>query len=165
MTSPFFTLLFIGILSTLIMDILTYGQKRLFKVPSLNYCLVGRWVCLMRFGHFHHKDITQSAPQGGECAWGWIIHYVSGVLLCAIFLRYCHLDHDMIGLLGACIGFGLISTVLPFFILQPAFGLGVAAHRSPKPMIARLRSLIAHSYFGFGLFISLSMAKQMGFVL
>jgi hypothetical protein len=36
--------------------------------------------------------------------------------------------------------------------MQPCLGFGIAASKTPKPNIARLRSLIAHFVFGLGLY-------------
>jgi hypothetical protein len=38
--------------------------------------------------------------------------------------------------------------------MQPAFGLGVAASRTSRPMQARLKSVATHLVFGFGLYAS-----------
>jgi hypothetical protein len=37
--------------------------------------------------------------------------------------------------------------------MQPAFGFGVAASKTPNPAQARLRSLMNHAVFGFGLYL------------
>jgi hypothetical protein len=38
--------------------------------------------------------------------------------------------------------------------MQPSFGLGMAAARTPKPAQARLKSLVTHAVFGVGLYVS-----------
>jgi hypothetical protein len=43
--------------------------------------------------------------------------------------------------------------VFPLFIMQPSFGLGIAASRTPNPMQARLKSLATHTVFGAGLYL------------
>ena len=45
---------------------------------------------------------------------------------------------------------GVLTVVFPFF-LQPGMGLGVAASKTPRPNVARLRSLTSHAIFGVGL--------------
>jgi hypothetical protein len=50
--------------------------------------------------------------------------------------------------------FGIGSVLVPYLIMQPSFGLGIAASRTPQPMQARLRSLMAHTAFGVGLYVS-----------
>jgi hypothetical protein len=46
------------------------------------------------------------------------------------------------------------TVVAPYFILQPAMGLGIAARRAPNPAMARLHSLVTHVVFGFGLYLT-----------
>ena len=64
------------------------------------------------------------------------------------------------GLLGASpwqvvlITLVLSSVVAPFFILQPAFGFGIAASKTAAPYVARRRSVITHLTFGLGLFVA-----------
>ena len=49
--------------------------------------------------------------------------------------------------------YGIGTVVFPFFILQPSFGFGIAASRTPKPTQARLKSLVTHTVFGVGLYV------------
>ena len=52
------------------------------------------------------------------------------------------------------VGFVLGAIVAPFFIMQPGMGLGIAASKTPKPNLARLRSAVTHTVFGVGLYLS-----------
>jgi hypothetical protein len=38
--------------------------------------------------------------------------------------------------------------------MQPAMGFGVASSKVPRPHIARLRSVVTHTVYGFGLYLS-----------
>jgi uncharacterized membrane protein YagU involved in acid resistance len=49
--------------------------------------------------------------------------------------------------------YGIGTVVFPFFIMPPAFGLGMAASRTRNPTQARLKSLVTHLVFGLGLCI------------
>lgn len=49
---------------------------------------------------------------------------------------------------------GLATVAIPFFVMQPSFGLGIAASKTPNPTQARFRSLMNHAVFGLGLYIS-----------
>jgi hypothetical protein len=42
----------------------------------------------------------------------------------------------------------------PFLLLQPALGAGIAASRTPRPNVARRRSLVTHLVFGLGLYLA-----------
>jgi hypothetical protein len=49
--------------------------------------------------------------------------------------------------------YGLATVAFPFFVMQPALGLGMASSRAPHPTHARLKSLATHLVFGVGLYI------------
>jgi hypothetical protein len=49
--------------------------------------------------------------------------------------------------------FGIVTVAFPFPIMQPSFGLGVAAAKVPHPAQARLKSLMSHTAFGVGLYV------------
>lgn len=49
--------------------------------------------------------------------------------------------------------FGVVTVFAPFFIMQPSFGYGFAASKTPNPIQARLRSLMNHTAFGIGLYV------------
>lgn len=49
--------------------------------------------------------------------------------------------------------FGIATVAVPFFTMQPAFGLGIAASKAPNPTAARLTSLGTHTVFGVGLWV------------
>lgn len=56
---------------------------------------------------------------------------------------------------------GLGTVAIPFLVMQPSFGLGIAASKTPNPTQSRLRSLMNHAVFGLGLYVS---ALAMSFV-
>jgi Protein of unknown function (DUF2938) len=49
---------------------------------------------------------------------------------------------------------GLLTSVAPFFIMQPGMGAGVAASKTPRPNMARLLTIAAHTTFGVGPYAS-----------
>ena len=58
----------IGIGATLVMDMWNLFLNRVFSVPSLSYCLLGRWLRHMPGGTFRHASITAAPQQPFECA-------------------------------------------------------------------------------------------------
>lgn len=56
--------------------------------------------------------------------------------------------------LDIALAFGAVTVLAPFLVLQPAMGAGLAARRTPRPGIARLKSLLAHLSFGAGLWVA-----------
>jgi hypothetical protein len=147
----------IGIGASLIMDLWNLLLKQTFSIPSLNYCLLGRWLCHMPKGIFRHASITAAPQKLSECTVGWIAHYTIGVVFAFVFVLASGDWLTRPTLLPAML-YGIGTVVFPLFIMQPSFGLGIAASRSPKPMQARLKSLMTHTIFGVGLYVCVDWA-------
>jgi hypothetical protein len=143
----------IGIGATLLMDLWNLLLKRAFGIPSLNYCLLGRWLRHMPAGTFRHASISTAPQKSAECAVGWIAHYTIGVVFALVFVALTSGDWLLRPTLLPALLYGIATVVFPFFILQPSLGLGVAGSRTPKPTRARLKSLATHTVFGVGLYL------------
>ena len=143
----------IGIGATLVMDLWNQFLKRTFSIPSLNYCLLGRWLRHMPEGTFRHANITATPQKPFECTVGWIAHYTIGVVFALVFVVLASGDWLARPTLLLALLYGIGTVVFPFFIMQPSLGLGIAASRTPKPMQARLKSLVTHTVFGVGLYL------------
>lgn len=142
----------IGVGATLATDLWTLFLKRTFNLPSLSYCLVGRWLLHMPAGIFTHGSIAAAPRKRHECAVGWIAHYAIGALFALVFIGLVSVSWLARPTILPAVLFGLGTVVFPFFLMQPSLGFGVAAAKTPKPAQARLKSLMTHSVFGFGLY-------------
>jgi Protein of unknown function (DUF2938) len=143
----------VGLGATLFMDLWALFLKRAFSIASANYCLVGRWFRHMPEGTFMHASIVNASRKRFECIVGWIAHYVIGAVYALALVALVSgvwLAHPT--LLPALL-FGVVTVLAPFLLMQPAFGLGIAASRTPNPTQARLKSLMAHTAFGVGLYV------------
>jgi hypothetical protein len=143
----------IGLGATLIFDLWTLFLKQAFKITPSNICLVGRWLRYMPEGTFLHSNIGSAPQKSAECTVGWIAHYMVGITFAAAFVALAGNNWLQHPTLIPAIVFGIITVLAPFFIMQPAFGLGFAASRTPNPTQARLRSLMNHTAFGVGLYL------------
>jgi Protein of unknown function (DUF2938) len=143
----------IGIGATLLMDIWNLLLKRGFGIPSLNYCLLGRWVAHIPSGTFRHASIGTSSPRNFECTLGWITHYTIGVTLSLVFVLIVSREWLRQPALVPAVLYGIVTVVFPFFVLQPSLGLGVASAKTRNPMQARVKSLATHTVFGIGLYV------------
>jgi len=148
-----FAAIAIGIGATLVMDLWNLILKRAFSIASLNYCLLGRWLRQMPEGTFRHASITAAPPKLLECMVGRIAHYAIGVVLALVFVAIASADWLARPTALPALLFGIGTVVFPFFIMQPSFGLGIAASRTPKPTPARLKSLVTYTVFGVGLYV------------
>jgi uncharacterized membrane protein YagU involved in acid resistance len=84
---------------------------------------------------------------------GRIAHYMIGIVSALGFVVLVSGDWLARPTLLPALLYGIGTVVLPFFIMQPSFGLGIAASRTPKPAQVRLKSVVTHSVFGAGLYI------------
>jgi Protein of unknown function (DUF2938) len=143
----------IGIGATLVMDLWNLFLKRTLSIPSLNYCLLGRWLRHMPGGTLRHASITAAPRKPLECTVGWIAHYTIGIVLALVFVALASGDWLARPTALPALLYGIGTVVFPFFIMQPSFCLGIAASRTPNPTQARLKSLVTHTVFGAGLYV------------
>jgi hypothetical protein len=144
----------VGLGATLFLDLTGPLFRAAFKIPGSNYCLVGRWLLHMPGGTFRHASIAAASPKRAECAVGVIAHYAIGAIFGLAFILLASAGWLARPSVLPALLFGIATVVMPFFVMQPALGLGVAASRTPDPVQARLRSLLTHTVFGLGLYIS-----------
>jgi hypothetical protein len=153
----------VGLGATAFMDLWALLLWRSFGVPLANYCLVGRWFCHMPKGAFAHTSIANASPKRLECAVGWIAHYVIGVAYAIGFVALVSGAWLLRPAFLPALVFGIATVLVPFLVMQPAFGLGIAASKTPSPLYARLKSLMAHTAFAVGLYVS-ALALNHGFI-
>lgn len=141
----------IGIGATLLMDGWNLVLKRVAGLPSLDYCMLGRWILHMPTA-FRHASIAAAAKIPGECAAGWLAHYSIG---CSLALGFVFASGDWLARptpLPALL-YGAATVVFPLFIMQPALGMGVASSKAARPAQARAKSVATHLVFGSGLYL------------
>ena len=143
----------IGFGASVVMDLWNLFLKRAFGIPSLDYCLLGRWLRHMPAGTIRHASISAAPRKPFECAVGWMAHYTIGVVFALAFVVLVSADWLARPTWPPALLYGVGTVVFPLFILQPSFGLGIAASRTPRPSQARLKSLMTHAVFGIGLYV------------
>jgi uncharacterized membrane protein YagU involved in acid resistance len=142
----------LGVSATIILDAWALFLKLALKVAPPNFCMVGRWLLHMPRGKFVHASIAAAEPKQAECAAGWILHYLIGVVFALLFLVLVSDDWLARPTLLPALLFGIATVLFPLLLLQPSLGHGVAASRTPNPTQARLKSLVTHTVFGFALY-------------
>jgi hypothetical protein len=151
---PLVATVLVGFGATFVMDVWTVFLNRAFAVPLPNYCFIGRWLRHMASGAFTHPSIAAASRQPAECPIGWLAHYTIGALFALALVAFATPQWLQSPTLMPALLFGIVTVVFPLFIMQPAFGLGIAASKAPNPVQARLRSLMNHVVFGIGLYLS-----------
>lgn len=81
-----------------------------------------------------------------------MFHYLIGIGYGLLLVAIQGVDWLRSPTLGAPMALSLGLLVLPYFVMMPGMGMGIAASRTGKPDIARLKSLAGHSVFGSGMY-------------
>lgn len=144
----------LGAGATIFMDVYALSIKKFWNIPSLDYRILGRWIGHFKDGTFSHPNIIQAKPINGEKAVGWMAHYSIGIVFAYLLLFIWGEDWLVQPTAFPPIFIGLATTIAPWFMMQPAFGFGIAASRLPNPTITRLRSLQTHLIYGIGLYLT-----------
>jgi hypothetical protein len=144
--------LVVGIIATLATDLWLW-LLRIVGVPPADWALVGRWVAWMPRGVFVHRPIAATPSMRGELAIGWGFHYAVGVAYAALYLAMVRLVLTSGPTLISALTFALALLVVPWFVMQPALGLGFFAAKTPHPNVARIISVSGHAAFGVGLYL------------
>ena len=144
--------LVVGLVATMVMDLWGILRKPLLRLPAADYRLVGRWVSYLARGRFQHESIVASPSVSGEVLAGWIAHYLLGIGFAAALLLIVGDSWVRHPTAASPLLFGVATVFVPFLVMQPAMGMGVAASRTPRPGAARTQSLLTHIIFGVGLY-------------
>jgi hypothetical protein len=147
-------IILLGLGATLAMDAWAFVASRFFGMHSLDYRVVGRWIEHFRHGRFAHDTILEAEPTANEARIGWAAHFGIGIAFAWLFVVLvgrAWLSHPQP---EAAAMYGVATVLVPFFIMQPAFGFGFAASRTGHPWSARARSLVTHLAFGLGLYLA-----------
>lgn len=144
---------FIGIGATMVMDLWLVLLKRM-GVPTLNFAFIGRWAGHLFRGRLAHAAIGKAEPIPGELAWGWLTHYSVGIGFAALLVAVQGNAWAASPSPLPAIAVGMVTVLVPLFLMQPAMGAGFASSKTPTPLKNCLRSLANHTVFGLGLYLS-----------
>jgi hypothetical protein len=144
----------LGTNATLVMDLWALARKRFFGVPALDYGLVGRWLGHMRHGRFRHAAIGKAPSARRERPLGWAFHYLTGLAFAWAFLALVGDEWLQRPTLRPALVFGALTVAAPLLLMQPAFGMGIAAARTANSWQVRSRALLTHLVFGLGLYLT-----------
>lgn len=150
--TPLASVVVIGLGATLCIDLWSLFLRLVFDIRSLDYCLLGRWVLHLPAGRVRHERIEASPAKAWECPAGWAAHYSIGVAFAWLFVWLAPDGWLQRPTFLPALAFGVATVVVPFFTVQPAFGLGIAASHTARPSAARLKSVATHVVYGLGLY-------------
>lgn len=151
-----FRILIIGIGATAVMDLWLQLLRRL-GVATQGFGLIGRWVGHLLRGRVAHAAIAKAEPIKGELALGWLTHYAVGVAFAALLVQTTGTAWMDAPTAWPALAVGVLTVAAPLMVMQPAMGAGFFASKTPSPLQSCLRSLLNHTVFGLGLYLSASL--------
>jgi hypothetical protein len=143
----------IGSGATLVMDGWAFLLRRL-GIPSLDFAVLGRWIGHLRQGQWIHEGIARAKPVRGELLIGWCAHYSIGIAFAAVLLSTFGLEWARSPSLFPALFIGIVTVLAPLLVLQPALGAGIASSKTARPIFNSVKSLVTHTVYGFGLYLT-----------
>ena len=144
-----------GIIATIIFDIFQYSLSFAYGIDKPKWNLIGRYFLGYKKGIYIRHSISEDEQEGEELIWGYLIHYIIGMVYGAFYVLLNKLMFDYPSILLAYF-IGFSSVLGAWCYLMPfAFNLGFFASKSEKRLELMSQNLISHFIFGTGLFIGL----------
>ena len=144
---------FVGILATITMDVLSVTALKLGLIAFLPPRLTGRWFASMARGQFLHTDIGRVPPINHEMAIAVPMHYAVGITLALLYLLMVSALRLSPRNLIVALAFALCMNLFPWLLMFPAMGYGWFGTHGPPGTRLFFSSLVTHCFYGVGLWI------------
>ena len=142
-----------GLIATILFDIFNISLSYAYGVNKPKWHLLGRYFIGYKQKKFLRKFLEEEEKESHEFLWGYVIHYIIGLIYGIFYVWLNLLFFDYPSLLIAYL-FGFITVLGAWCYMMPfAFNLGFFASKSDKQFNILAQNLIAHFIFGTGLFI------------
>lgn len=142
-----------GIIATIIFDLFNISLKFAYNIDKPKWNFLGRYFLGYKEGRYIRKSLQEDDDEENELLWGYIIHYLIGIIygLFYVFMNLLIFDYPSL-LIAYVIGF--ITVLGAWCYLMPfAYNLGFFASKSDQQFKTLTQNLIGHFIFGTGLFI------------
>ena len=144
-----------GIIATIIFDLFNISLKFAYNIDKPKWNFLGRYFLGYKEGRYIRKSLQEDDDEENELLWGYIIHYLIGIIygLFYVFINLLIFDYPSL-LIAYVVGF--ITVLGAWCYLMPfAYNLGFFASKSDQQFKTLTQNLIGHLIFGTGLFIGL----------
>ena len=138
-----------SLIATILFDIFNYSLNYAYNIKKPKWYLLGRYF----IGYRQRRYFRVSLEEDDELLWGYIIHYIIGIIYGLFYVCLNLLFFDYPSLLIAYL-FGFITVLGAWCYLMPfAYNLGFFASKTDQQFKILAQNLIGHFVFGTGLFI------------
>ena len=147
-----------GLIGSVFMDIAEHYMAKSGITSGVKGIHIGRWVHGLLSGKIYHPDIETTAPVNNEAHIAIVFHYLAGggavALAYPAFLTFFDKTH-LAWQIPLPVLFGLITCILPWFILMPFLGKGVFGKKMPEQASPIIAPILSHLVYGLGIGITL----------
>ncbi len=148
-----------GFVGSVFMDFTEARMAKSGISSGVTGAYIGRWVKGCVKGKFMHENITSAAAEKNEVRIGQVFHFVIGGGVVALFYPLslhvfefgANANHLILAL-----AFGLVTSVLPWFVLMPAFGWGFLGSKAPDRARPIISPVVSHITYGLGIGLTLT---------
>ena len=141
----------VGVIATIVMDILNLIFARLGIISKIEVNMIGRMAAGWLKGRFFYKHPDEMEESAHEVLYGYIAHYMIGI---ALAVPYIFGWDILIGgnpsFIWAVI-YGIATTAASWFYVYPAMGSGMLGLKSPEGFKPAFSSFANHLFYGIGL--------------
>ena len=142
-----------GIIATIIFDLFNISLKFAYNIDKPKWNFLGRYFLGYKEGRYIRSSLQEDDDVENELLWGYIIHYLIGIIygLFYVFINLLIFDYPSL-LIAYVVCF--ITVLGAWCYLMPfAYNLGFFASKSDQQFKTLTQNLIGHFIFGTGLFI------------
>jgi len=144
----------VGLLGTIVMDVLNHLFARIGIISKIDVGMLGRMAAGWVHGRFLYHHPGEIAQVANELFYGYITHYSIGVGLAVPFMIGWDLMVGGPASPAWALVYGITTTIASWFFVYPSLGLGVFGLRSPEGIKSTLSSLANHIFFGIGMAVA-----------
>ena len=142
-----------GLIATIIFDLFNQSLNYAYNINKPKWFLLGRYFIGYKRGMYFRDSLEVDDEENNELLWGYVIHYLIGIIYGLFYVIFNLLFFDYPSLLAAYC-FGFITVLGAWCFLMPfAYNLGFFASKSDQQLNILAQNLIGHFIFGTGLFI------------
>jgi len=142
-----------GLIATILFDLFNHSLNYAYNIDKPKWYLLGRYFIGYKQRRYFRGKLEEDGEEDNEIFWGYIIHYIIGIIYGLFYVCLNLFFFDYPSLLIAYL-FGFITVLGAWCFLMPfAFNLGFFASKSDQQFNILVQNLIGHFVFGTGLFI------------
>ena len=152
-----------GIAGTFVMDFTNLLLSKLKVISSVQPLMLGRLAHGWAKGKFIYDNASSVENVNFEYLKGQLTHYSIGIALSFFYVFIVVFSDINVNIILWAVIYGVLTTIIAWFLLFPSMGFGVAGKKAPKEARMSRTSLVNHFHYGVGLALGYYFLKMIPF--